>query len=117
MLEDNVNSKTNQTFNTHGGARPGAGRKPGSSNKLKIADFFSPDEIDQVVMEAKLLAFGDGNTKPDRDMLKFIMEQLFGKAKQTQIVEDEEGNQLAPLLVKFINDVKTSDSNGNTDRV
>lgn len=104
MSQDVSNSKTNQEIKTtHGGRRPGAGRPKGSTNKLKIGDFFSPEEIDQVVMEAKLLAFGDGETKPDKDMLKFIMEQLFGKAKQTQVHEDDEGNKLAPVLVKFLN--------------
>lgn len=104
MEPEIAQSNTNQTFNTHGGARPGAGRKPGSTNKLKIADFFTPDEIQQLVVEAKLLAFGDANTKPDKDMIKFIAEQLFGKATQKTIQEDDEGNQLAPLLVKILKD-------------
>ena len=119
MSQDVTNSKRNQeTKGKHGGYRPGSGRKPGSTNKLKIADFFTPEEIDQVVLEAKLLAFGDGNTKPDRDMLKFIMEQLFGKAKQTQVHEDEDGNKVAALMVKFLeNDGNTAQSNGDTSRV
>jgi len=97
-------NRNQETKSTHGGARPGSGRKKGSTNKLKVADFFSPEEIDQVVIEAKLLAFGDGNTKPDKDILKFLMEQLFGKATQRQIQEDDEGNTLAPVLVKILRD-------------
>ena len=104
MIDEVVDSKQNQDFKSHGGARPNAGRPKGVGNKLKIADFFKPEEIDQLVIEAKLLAFGDGNTKPDKDMIKFIAEQLFGKATQKTIQEDEEGNQLAPLLVKILKD-------------
>jgi len=110
-MEQNIaDSKQNQNFKSHGGARPGSGRKPGSTNKLKIADFFTPAEIDQLVLEAKLLAFGDGNTKPDKDMIKFIAEQLFGKATQKTIQEDEDGNRLAPILVKIL-----KDGNGNNN--
>lgn len=87
-----------------GGARPGGGRPKGATSKLKIADFFTPDDIDRLVIEAKTLAFGDGNTKPDREMIKFIAEQIFGKAKQTTVTEDEDGNRLAPLLVKILKD-------------
>ncbi len=87
-----------------GGARPGGGRPKGSTSKLKIADFFTPEEINRLVLEAKTLAFGDGETKPDKDMIKFIAEQIFGKAKQTTVTEDEDGNKLAPLLVKILKD-------------
>lgn len=110
MTEEVAQSNENQAIKSHGGARPGAGRKPGSSNKLKIADFFTPTEIDQLVLEAKMLAFGDDGTKPDKDMVKFIMEQLFGKATQKTITEDEEGNRLAPILVKIL-----KDGNGNSN--
>lgn len=109
MTEDTTKLETKQESNW-GGARPGGGRPKGSTSKLKIADFFTPQEIDQLVMEAKLLAFGDGESKPDKDIMKFIMEQLFGKAKQTTIQEDEEGNRLAPILVKILKD---GDRNNN----
>ena len=57
-----------------------AGRPKGSSNKLRVTDFFNGEERDQLVVEAKLLAFGDGNSKPDKEMIKFLWEQLYGKA-------------------------------------
>ena len=72
--------KINQ--NTNGGVREGAGRKKGSGNKLRVTDFFNGAERDQLILEAKMLAFGDGETKPDKDMIKFLWEQLFGKAQQ-----------------------------------
>ena len=106
MTDDTAEVKINQ----NGGARPGAGRKPGSGNKLRVTDFFNGEERDRLVLEAKMLAFGDGESKPDKDMVKFLFEQLFGKAKQTTIQEDEEGNQLAPLLVKIL-----KDGNGNSN--
>jgi hypothetical protein len=106
MEETSVELKKNQ----NGGAREGAGRKKHSRDKLKISDFFTPAEIDQLVIEAKMLAFGAGNTKPDKDMIKFIAEQLFGKATQKTITEDEEGNRLAPILVKIL-----KDGNGNSN--
>lgn len=113
METENVKLKQNQIIpGKNGGARPGAGRPKGVGNKLKIGDYFTPAEIDQVVMEAKLLAFGDGNTKPDKDMLKFIIDQLFGKATQRQVQEDGDGNALVPLMVKFI-----ENGNNNTNRV
>lgn len=110
LADLNKNQETHAP-NGWGGAREGAGRKKHSRDKLKITDFFTPEEIDQAVMEAKLLAFGDGNTKPDKDMLKFIIEQVFGKAKQRQVQEDEEGNTLAPVLVKILRDGDTGNSN------
>ena len=100
QLETKQESKTSGW----GGARPGGGRPKGSSSKLKIADFFTPEDITRLVIEAKMLAFGDGETKPDKDMIKFIAEQIFGKAKQTTVTEDEDGNKLAPLLVKILKD-------------
>lgn len=111
MEEAIADLKQNQDFKSHGGARPNSGRPKGVGNKLKIADFFKPEEIDQLVIEAKLLAFGDGNSKPDKDMIKFIAEQLFGKATQKTVTEDEEGNRLAPILVKILKDGKSGDSN------
>ena len=112
MLEDTTELKQNQNFTKgqNGGARPGAGRPKGIGNKLKIADFFTGTEIDQLVIEAKLLAFGTADTKPDKDMIKFIAEQLFGKATQKTVTEDEEGNRLAPILVKIL-----KDGNGNSN--
>jgi hypothetical protein len=99
---NNVVPELNKKQN--GGARPGAGRPKGVSNKLRVTDFFNGDERDQLILEAKLLAFGTEDTKPDKDMVKFLFEQLFGKATQKTITEDNDGNRLAPLLVKILKD-------------
>lgn len=107
MDEQIVNSIKNKTNNPYG-------RPKGSSNKLRVTDFFNGEERDQLVAEAKLLAFGTADTKPDKDMVKFLFEQLFGKATQKMIQEDEEGNNVVPLLVKILRDGKTTADNGDT---
>lgn len=110
MEDDNVKSVKNKTNNPNG-------RPKGSRNKLRVTDFFNGEERDRLVVEAKLLAFGDPekNTKPDKDMVKFLFEQLFGKATQKTIQEDEEGNTLAPVLVKMLKDYDgKTDSNRDT---
>lgn len=70
------------------------GRPKGTSNKLRVTDFFNGDERDQLIMEAKLLAFGDGESKPDKEMIKFLWEQLFGKATQRTELSGAEGEVL-----------------------
>lgn len=107
MEEQIVNSVKNKTNNPNG-------RPKGSTNKLRVTDFFNGEERDQLVLEAKLLAFGTEDTKPDRDMIKFLFEQLFGKATQKMVQEDEEGNTLAPILVKILRDGNTTASDGDT---
>lgn len=54
------------------------GRPKGTRNKLRVTDFFNGDERDQLIQEAKEKAFVD----KDKDMIKFLFEQLFGKATQ-----------------------------------
>lgn len=95
MNEEIVNPVKNKTNNPNG-------RPKGTRNKLRVTDFFSGEERDQLVMEAKLLAFGDGNSKPDKDMIKFLMDQLFGKATQRQEHTGEDGKPLVLALAETI---------------
>lgn len=74
-----------------GGKRPGAGRPVGSTNKYKIVDFFTDEEIVELVEEAKRKA------KKDPILMKFLLEQLFGKAKQPLVGGDEDDNPIAIL--------------------
>jgi hypothetical protein len=60
-----------------GGARLGAGRKPGISNRPQLRDMLSQEQIDALV--AKGIEKADAG---DSLMLKFILEQIFGKAPQ-----------------------------------
>ena len=110
MKNDIVKLNKNQA----GGARPGAGRKPGSGNKLRPADFFNGEERDRLIQQAKDLTIDAKTGKIDKDMVKFLWEQLFGKATQRQLIEDEDGNSYAPLIVKILNGGK---DNGDTSRV
>tara|TARA_R110000851_G_C12812474_1_gene538636 strand:+ start:78 stop:371 length:294 start_codon:yes stop_codon:yes gene_type:complete len=83
-----------QKPNQNGGAREGAGRPKGSSSKIRVTDFFNGDERDELIMNAKLLAFGTEDTKPDKDMIKFCWEQLFGKSTQRTELTGAEGEVL-----------------------
>jgi hypothetical protein len=58
----------------NGGARPGAGRKPGVSNRPQLRDYYSPDEIAELVKDIKEEA------KKDPAVKRWVGEQLFGKA-------------------------------------
>lgn len=103
-MESNiVNPVNNKTNNPNG-------RPKGTRNKLRVTDFFNGEERDQLVMEAKLLAFGDGESKPDKDMVKFLFEQLFGKATQRQEIMGEDGKPLMFSIAEAIiqkNDIVT----------
>ena len=79
------------------------GRPKGTSNKLRVTDFFNGDERDQLIMEAKLLAFGDGENKPDKDMIKFLFDQLFGKATQRSEITGAEGEVLKIVFDNALN--------------
>lgn len=63
-----------------GGKREGAGRRPGVSKatllKNKIQEHFSETEVKQLIKDAKKMA----KTKPE--IMKFLLEQIFGKAPQ-----------------------------------
>ena len=63
-----------------GGYREGSGRKPGVSKATKIKrafqDYFEEREIAAMIRLAKK----ESKTKPE--ILKFVLEQLFGKAPQ-----------------------------------
>ena len=82
----------------NGGVREGAGRPKGSTNKIRVTDFFNGDERDELIMNAKLLAFGTEDTKPDKDMIKFCWEQLFGKSTQRTEITGAEGEALKILF-------------------
>jgi hypothetical protein len=88
--------------NQNGGKREGAGRPTGTSNKLRVTDFFNGDERNRLVLEAKLLAFGDGESKPDKDMVKFLFEQLFGKATQRTEISGKDGELLQIIFDKSL---------------
>lgn len=61
----------------NGGARPGAGRPKGSTTRPQLRDQLTQKQIDALVAKAFEKA-DDG----DSILLKFMLEQIFGKAPQ-----------------------------------
>lgn len=83
--------ETKQKSN-HGGARPGGGRPKGSTNKLKVIDFFTTEEREALVEKVKAMVLMAD--QPDKDIAKFLWEQLFGKSTQRTELTGAEGEAL-----------------------
>lgn len=91
MAESNSNQQ-----NKHGGARPGAGRPKGAKTKLKVADFFSPTDIDTMVQQAKDMTINADN--PDKEIFKLIWADIFGKPT-TRLAGDADEDPLQLIEV------------------
>lgn len=87
----------------NGGKRPGAGRKPGISKatalKRKIQDYFSEKEVRELIAAAKI----QSRSKPE--IMKFLLEQIFGKAPQRLELGGKDGG---PLVISWLNDNSNS---------
>ena len=70
---------------SRGGKRPGAGRPEGTTKKPKISDYITEAEVKSLVATAKKQA----KMKPE--LLKFLLEQIFGKAPQSLELPGEQG--------------------------
>lgn len=79
-----------------GGKRPGAGRKPGVSKatqiKRKIQEYFSEEDVKEFIALAKQQA----KTKPE--LMKFLLEQIFGKAPQQVELTGKDGE---PITIRW----------------
>ena len=75
----------------NGGKREGAGRPKGSTTKPQFRDFVSEKEVKELVEQAKGLAKA-GKV----DLLKFVLEHIFGKAPQNLDVTSN--GEVLPLL-------------------
>lgn len=71
-----------------GGVRKGAGRKPGVSTKRKIEDYFTEEEIIDLVKSLK------EGMQTDPILKRFVAEQLFGKAPQRMELTGKDGKDL-----------------------
>lgn len=103
----------------HGGKREKAGRPPGTSNATKIKrafqDYFSEDEVIELIKIAKEMA------KKKPEIMKFVLEQTFGKAPQRVELTGKDGESLVVHLSKEIaekhgirsNEEKSSINNNN----
>lgn len=74
-----------------GGARPGAGRPKGSTTRPQLREYFNKKEIRQLVEDLKERA------KTDSTILKFLGEQVFGKAPQPLM-----GDKDNPIYIKGV---------------
>lgn len=76
-----------------GGRQPGAGRPKGSTTKPRLSDFLTKEEVGELVSKAYEMAKGGDTT-----MLKFVLEQHFGKA-----IQPVEGDFKGNITIKFDN--------------
>ena len=67
------------------------GRPFGSTTRPQLRDFISKEDVKKIINEAKKKA-----KEGDTTMLRFILEQIFGRAIQPIGTEDGK-----PLIVKF----------------
>lgn len=74
-----------------GGARPGAGRPQGSTNLPKLRDALTPSQIEALVKKAVEKA-----NEGDSILLKFMLEQIYGKAPQPLVGDPDQ-----PVMVRF----------------
>lgn len=87
-----------------GGKQPGAGRPKGSITKPRFSDFITPAEVKKLVAKAiEMAKAGNDN------MLKFCLEQNFGKAMQP-VEGDFKGN----IVLSFDNAFTSSKTENNS---
>lgn len=75
-----------------GGIRPNSGRPKGSTTRPQIRDYFTEEEILDLVKDLKAKA------KTDPNIAKFIAEHIFGKA-----IQPVEGDIKGELTITFDN--------------
>lgn len=73
----------------NGGARPGSGRKPGVSNRPKLSEYMTKEQIDDYI--AQYLKMAKENPK----VMVHVIDNLIGKAPQSLDIRGE-------ILSKFI---------------
>lgn len=74
-----------------GGARPGAGKPKGTTNRPVLRNALTPQKITALLNKAVSLA-----DSGDSVMLKFLLEQIYGKAVQPIGGDDEK-----PLVLQI----------------
>lgn len=108
------NSQGNQE-SRWGGARPGAGRKSMDGGeevtrkmRRKFEEYISEEQVEGIVAGAVADAM---NGKPD--MIKFVLEQVFGKATQRQEHTGADGTALIFSIAEQIaqkNDITVTET-------
>lgn len=99
------NNQENQDW---GGKREGAGRPKGTKNKLNVLDFFNGMDLQEVMTKTIELA----KTKEGSKERVFLLEQVFGKARQNLGIDGgEDGKALLIQISEAIankNGINTS---------
>lgn len=72
-----------------GGKQPGAGRPKGSTTRPQIRDYFTDEDIRNLVKRAKEKA-DEGNDT----MLRTLLEQVFGKPAQALELQGKNGEAI-----------------------
>ncbi len=85
------------------------GRPKGSTTKPQIRDFISPEESLKIINKAKQLA-----DKGDSSMLRFLVEQIFGKARQN--IGLEGGEEGAPIILAGFNLLPSDEGNNPNNK-
>ena len=92
-----------ENHNGWGGKREGAGRPKGSTNKPRFLDYVTPSEVEGLMAQLKAQA----NEKPD--LLKFALEQIFGKPRQNVGLDGgEDGKPIEVSNLKELSDEQLS---------
>ena len=79
----------------------GPGRPKGSSNKPQIWNYVTPDEV------AELMTLAKEQAREKPELLKFLLEQIFGKAKQNLGLEG--GDSGLPIyVIKYGEDINST---------
>lgn len=91
----------------NGGARPGAGRPKGSTTRPQLRNYFTDKEIKELVEQLKERA------KTDSTVLKFLGEQVFGKAPQPLTGDDGESIVVAAFTLIHNEDNKAGNPANN----
>ena len=86
-----------------------AGRPLGSTNKPKISDYVTPEEITELVN----LAIKEAKAGKV-EMLKFMLEQILGKARQNIGLDGGEDDKPIRLL-NYIQNNAIRDNNGDKE--
>ena len=81
---------------SYGGKREGAGRKKGSTKRPQLRDYITEEEVKKLVKTAKEQA------KDKPEILKFVLEHIFGKAPQ--MIDGNVAGEIRLLIAKEVAD-------------
>jgi len=108
-MKQNNNQKKQIIPGKNGGWRPGAGRPKGTGHKPKIVDDITDEQKKQLLDKTLEKALGG-----DAVLLKFLVEQVYGKAQQT--IEQHNSGALTITGFNYLKKDEESPSDNTTNR-